>query len=201
MVYRWHVEVDEEKCDGCGRCITACPEGVLAIIDGKARVVNESACDGVGACLSVCPHDAIKVERVEVAEVSCPHCAPAIKTALANWPIQLGLIMPGAPFLKGAKLLICADCVPPLYRDFHPTIAADKVVIIMCPILDDVGAHRDKLTRIFREDKPESVAVAHVGIPCCQKLLAIVKGAMAKAGLLKKVEVFRVGVDGSLERR
>ena len=200
MSYRWRVEVDKEKCDGCGKCISACPEGVLALIDGKARVVNESACDGVGACLKVCPHNAIKVERVEVAEVSCPHCAPTLKTTLANWPIQLGLILPGASFLKGANLLVCADCVAPLCQNFHSEIAKDRVVVMLCPILDDAGAHKDKLIRIFREDRPASVAVAHVGIPCCEKLLALVREAMAKAGLLKKVVVFRVGVDDGLEK-
>ena len=59
------IKIDEEKCDGCGLCIPACPEGALQIIDGKARLVKESFCDGLGACLGDCPRGALSVEEVE----------------------------------------------------------------------------------------------------------------------------------------
>ncbi len=59
------IEIDEEKCNGCGECIPACPEGALQIIDGKARLVNEAYCDGLGACIGECPNDAISIEERE----------------------------------------------------------------------------------------------------------------------------------------
>ncbi len=59
------IQVDEEKCDGCGACIPACPEGALQIVEGKARVVRESYCDGLGACLGDCPNGALQVLELE----------------------------------------------------------------------------------------------------------------------------------------
>lgn len=59
------IKINEEKCNGCGECIPACPEGALQIIDGKARLVNEAYCDGLGACIGECPNDAIKIEKRE----------------------------------------------------------------------------------------------------------------------------------------
>jgi Fe-S-cluster-containing hydrogenase component 2 len=55
------IEIDEEKCDGCGQCVPDCAEGALEIVDGKARVVAERLCDGLGACLGACPRDALKI--------------------------------------------------------------------------------------------------------------------------------------------
>jgi len=59
------VQIDEEKCNGCGECATACAEGAIAIIDGKARLISETYCDGLGACLGECPQDAITIEERE----------------------------------------------------------------------------------------------------------------------------------------
>ncbi|MCS7254516.1 MAG: 4Fe-4S binding protein [Armatimonadota bacterium] len=62
-VKRLIIRIDEEKCDGCGACIPACPEGALAIVDGKAKLVRESLCDGIGACIGMCPKGAITLEE------------------------------------------------------------------------------------------------------------------------------------------
>jgi len=61
MTTRKIVQIDEEKCNGCGLCIPNCAEGALKIIDGKARLVSDIFCDGLGACLGHCPQDAIQV--------------------------------------------------------------------------------------------------------------------------------------------
>ncbi|MGA2545962.1 MAG: 4Fe-4S binding protein [Rectinemataceae bacterium] len=65
MAAREIIEIDEDKCDGCGACAGGCHEGALRIIDGKARLVGESLCDGLGACIGKCPRGAIKVTRRE----------------------------------------------------------------------------------------------------------------------------------------
>ncbi len=67
MPVRNIVIIDEEKCTGCGECITSCAEGALEIVDGKAKLVSDVYCDGLGACLGVCPEDAITVEPREAA--------------------------------------------------------------------------------------------------------------------------------------
>ncbi|MCX6911316.1 MAG: 4Fe-4S binding protein [Verrucomicrobia bacterium] len=59
------IEIDEQKCDGCGDCIPACPEGAIQLIDGKARLISDLCCDGLGACLGHCPQGAITIEERE----------------------------------------------------------------------------------------------------------------------------------------
>ena len=68
MVMRKIIEIDEEKCNGCGQCVTSCDEGALAIVDGKAKVVNEVFCDGLGACIGDCPEDALRIIERDVPE-------------------------------------------------------------------------------------------------------------------------------------
>ena len=60
------IQIDEEKCDGCGLCVPSCAEGALQIVDGKARLIAEVYCDGLGACLGECPNDALKVIEREL---------------------------------------------------------------------------------------------------------------------------------------
>jgi NAD-dependent dihydropyrimidine dehydrogenase PreA subunit len=67
MALRDIIKIDQEKCDGCGQCVTACAEGAIQIINGKAQLVSEVYCDGLGACLGHCPQGAITIEKREAA--------------------------------------------------------------------------------------------------------------------------------------
>ena len=67
-VNRKIIQIDEEKCDGCGQCVPACAEGSLELVDGKVRVVSENLCDGLGACLGECPNGALKIIEREAEE-------------------------------------------------------------------------------------------------------------------------------------
>ena len=68
MVVRKIIRIDEDKCIGCGQCVTACAEGALEIINGKAKVVKDSICDGLGACIGECPEGALTIEERDVDE-------------------------------------------------------------------------------------------------------------------------------------
>ncbi len=68
MAIREVIEIDEKLCDGCGDCVTACAEGAIAIIDGKAKLISDVYCDGLGACLGHCPQGALKVIHREADE-------------------------------------------------------------------------------------------------------------------------------------
>lgn len=76
------VHIDEEKCNGCGACASACLEGAIAMIDGKARLIRDDYCDGLGACLPACPTDAITIEKREAmpfdAEAASAHIAESL---------------------------------------------------------------------------------------------------------------------------
>lgn len=68
MVVRKVIKIDEDRCNGCGQCVSACFEGALEIVDGKAKVIKDSFCDGLGACIGECPEGALKIEEREVEE-------------------------------------------------------------------------------------------------------------------------------------
>jgi NAD-dependent dihydropyrimidine dehydrogenase PreA subunit len=68
MAKRKIIEIDEDRCTGCGACVTKCAEGALQIIDGKARVVNDVFCDGLGACIGECPEGALRIVERDAPE-------------------------------------------------------------------------------------------------------------------------------------
>lgn len=117
-------------------------------------------------------------------------------TRLRNWPIQLTLIPPTAPYLKGADLLISADCVGSSHPDFHEDLVRGRVLIIACPKLDDADAYQEKLTAIFRHNSPKSVLVAHMTVPCCFGLVQLVKQAIADSGKTIPFAEVTIGLDG-----
>jgi len=88
------VNIDEEKCTGCGICVPSCAEGALQIIGGKARLVSEIYCDGLGACLGKCPEDAITVEEREAEdfdeEATERHLAQALEAELGKDTLACG---------------------------------------------------------------------------------------------------------------
>ncbi|MFZ1985055.1 MAG: 4Fe-4S binding protein [Desulfatitalea sp.] len=215
------IQIDEEKCNGCGQCVTGCAEGALAIVDGKAKVVSDSLCDGLGACIGECPEDALKiiereadafdeeaVERhLEVQAVQppktmacgCPSaqiqsfspCAqanrpgqqlPIQSSALSHWPVQIRLIPPNAPFLKGADLLVAADCVPVAFPAFHQEFLRGKTVMLGCPKFDDAQSYVEKFTAIFKTAGLKSITIVIMEVPCCGGLPRIVEKALQDAG-------------------
>ncbi len=68
MAKRKIVEIDEEKCNGCGLCVPSCAEGAIQIVEGKARLVSDVYCDGLGACLGECPQGAISIVEREAGQ-------------------------------------------------------------------------------------------------------------------------------------
>ena len=162
------VEIDEAKCNGCGLCANACHEGAIAIVDGKARLVKDDYCDGMGDCLPECPTGAIRIverdaaaydekavqeHKVAVAPPDSPFPVP--HSQLSQWPCQIRLVPATAPFFKGAKLLIAADCTAYAYAAFHRDFMRGKVTIVGCPKLDPVD-YLEKLTEIIRENAIKS---------------------------------------------
>jgi Pyruvate/2-oxoacid:ferredoxin oxidoreductase delta subunit len=233
MAKRNIVRIDEAKCTGCGQCVTACAEGAIAIIDGKARLVSETYCDGLGACLGTCPEDAITIEQRDAAEFDeaatekhlktkkkaaaasmacgCPGSlamslqakaggAPATgaPSQLAQWPVQLTLVSPAAPYFANANLLLVADCVPFAMGDFHGRFLAGRNLVVGCPKLDDAEFYVDKLADILKANTLSSLTVVHMQVPCCSGLTWIAKEAIEKAGVGIAFEDVTIGLQGDV---
>jgi hypothetical protein len=107
-------------------------------------------------------------------------------------------VPPHAPFLKGADLVICADCVPFAIPDFHLRYLAGRAVVVGCPKLDDLEHYFERLGAMLREAKPRRVTVVRMEVPCCRGITQAT--ASAAAGLGIPVEEHVVGVGGGIVR-
>ncbi|MCK4258273.1 MAG: 4Fe-4S binding protein [Halanaerobiales bacterium] len=67
MVMRKIIHIDQDLCNGCGKCVSPCAEGAIQIVNGKAQVISDELCDGAGFCLGICPTGAMKIEEKEAA--------------------------------------------------------------------------------------------------------------------------------------
>ena len=242
MALRNIIRIDEDKCDGCGLCVTACAEGAIRIIDGKARLISETYCDGLGACLSDCPRGAITIEQRDAR----PYSEAAVQLHLANrnalrpdTPQQPFAGCPGsrmqdaqtlrfhfgvdkrrtsriptfplagatnagsphAPFLKGADLVICADCVPFAVPDFHNRYLTNRSVVVGCPKLDNLSLYHEKIERILTTAEPSRVTVLIMEVPCCGGLAHAVAMARNELAPNLPMEIHTIGIKGDIEKQ
>ena len=205
------ITIDEEKCNGCGLCAAACHEGAIGMVDGKAKLLREDYCDGLGDCLPACPVNAITftqreapaydAEAVKQAQLAKKAAAGEVflpaPSRLENWPVQIKLVPPSAPYLDGADLLIAADCTAFAYGNFHNRFMRNKVTLVGCPKLDGVN-YADKLTQIFAGNNIRSVTVVRMQVPCCGGLPFAVKTAIEASGREIPLEVVVISPSGEI---
>lgn len=268
------IEINEQKCNGCGLCIPNCPEGALQIIDGKARLISDLFCDGLGVCIGHCPEGAIAVlereaepyderrvmeniarqgENTIIAHLKhlkdhgeekflsealgylkekgisvkeknekpkpvfqgCPGSReidrrPQIagntdadqgpqESQLRQWPIQLALLNPNAPYFKNSDLVITADCVPFAYAGFHQDILKGKALVMFCPKLDaSMENYVEKLAMIFQNQGIKSITLVHMEVPCCFGIKAVTEKALKQAGLTIPMVEKVITIEGEL---
>ena len=119
-------------------------------------------------------------------------------SVLSQWPVQLSLVSPSAPYLRGANLLVTADCVPFAYGGFHQRFLRGHAIVVGCPKLDDAQAYQDKLAEIIRLNHLSSLTVLHMEVPCCFGLGRIVAAAIQKAGSDLQVKDVTITIDGQV---
>ena len=221
------IKIDKQKCNGCGACATACHEGAIDMIDGKAELVREDFCDGLGDCLPACPTGAISFEEREApaydeqavarakatkaGTCACPGSASrsirresstplqriSMGSQLAQWPCQIKLVPVNAPYFDGANLLIAADCTAYAYAGFHADFMKNHITLIGCPKLDAVD-YTEKLTAIIAGNNVKSVKVVRMEVPCCGGIESAVKRALQASGKFIPWQVITITTDGRI---
>lgn len=190
------IQIDEEKCNGCGACAAACHESAIGMVDGKAKLLRDDYCDGLGDCLPACPTGAITfVER----EAAAYDEAAVIRNqrSLQQWPVQIKLVPTSAPYFDGAKLLIAADCTAYAYASFHEDFKNEKIVLVGCPKLDSVD-YSEKLEEIIRSNNITEVTIVRMEVPCCGSLEMAAKRALQNSGKFIPWQVATISVDGKI---
>lgn len=143
-----------------------------------------------------CPGSMARViEREETAPISGEKAV----SELRQWPVQLHLVPPTAPYFQEADILVCADCVAFAMGSTHQDLLKGRALAIACPKLDDTTAYVDKLAHIFSANSIKSVTVAIMEVPCCRGLDIMVREALQKCGKEIPFESIIVGING--ERR
>lgn len=268
------IEIDEEKCNGCGACAEACHEGAIGMVNGKAKLLRDDYCDGLGDCLPACPTGAISFVEREAAEYDeaavianklkkegtaqtrggCPGSAAidlrrgedsddrtgrrdlagegsggedklpcgcsgthskrlnpgaggadercespdsAPRSMLGQWPVQIKLAPPRAPYFEGAHLLVSADCAAYAYGNFHREFIRNRITLIGCPKLDMVD-YGEKLTEILKCNNIKSLSVVRMEVPCCGGIEAAAVKALRDSGKLIPWRVVTISTDGRI---
>ncbi len=190
------IQINEEKCNGCGACAATCHESAIGMVDGKAKLLRDDYCDGLGDCLPACPTGAITfVER----EAAAYDEAAVIKNQrpLQQWPVQIKLVPTSAPYFDGAKILIAADCTAYAYANFHEDFMKGKIVLVGCPKLDSID-YSEKLEEIIRSNNITEVTIVRMEVPCCGGLEMAVKKALQNSGKFIPWQVATISVDGKI---
>ncbi len=271
MATRKIITIDEDKCNGCGNCITGCAEGALQLVDGKAKLVKEQFCDGFGDCIGHCPTGALAIVeraaddfdseatrrnlletqgieavrrmdeanaahdrgehppvpamppapaahpphsggcpgmRMRMPDLSRKAAAPApaaignlpgkmMPSALEQWPVQLALVQPGAPFFSHKEIAILSTCSPIASADVHWRFMLGRSVVVACPKLDRTETYAAKLGEILKDSSIPKALIVRMEVPCCGGLTRIVREAHHLSGRKDlAIEEVTVGLDG-----
>lgn len=220
--------VKDFYCDGLGACLDVCPVDALKIIEkdvaeydpqkthehvknlrGSEKAEKVHGADKIKdekkeehpPIMHGCPGSLIKDFRQNISSDDQLANQPGIniKSELRQWPIQMRLLTPTAPYFKNADLVIAADCTPFAYPNFHQKFLKEKILIIFCPKLDeDQDEYMEKLVEIFKTQNIKSITIVHMEVPCCGGVGYLVEQALKKSGQNILVKDYTVSVAGKL---
>ncbi len=206
----------DDYCDGLGNCLPACPTGAISFEEREALPYNEEEVKKnmmkqkeeekkpeeirkPSIAMHGCPGSRMMKLNHNTSQVSIEpeHVREESKTSmLSQWPVQIQLVPPNAPYFHHADLLIAADCTAYAYRDVH-SFMKNKITLIGCPKLDDVD-YSVKLTQILTLNDIKSVTILRMEVPCCGGIVNAVKTAFTKSGKMIPWRVVTIGTDGTI---
>jgi ferredoxin len=209
-------------CDGLGACLGECPMGALEIVEREADEFDEEAVEELlaqkkeekpaqaapafsGGCpsarLQAFGSPAPATAAGTQTNLSGTDAADLTQSALSHWPVQIMLVPPTAPFLKGADLLVLADCVPVAFPTVHRDFIKGKAVMMGCPKLDNAQFYIEKFAQICKESGVKSITAVVMEVPCCGGLPMIVKKGMEMAGVKIPMEEVVISTRGQILQR
>ena len=202
-------------CDGLGACLGECPQDALKITEREADEFDEEAVEEFlaekktresadtkimpmvsGGCPSA------QMQSFKTAAAGAASDSQDTESALSHWPVQIMLVPPTAPFLKGADLLVLADCVPVAFPTLHQDFLQGKAVMMGCPKFDDAQHYIEKFAQICKVSGIKSITSVVMEVPCCSALPMIVKKGMELSGAPIPMEEVVISTRGKvIDRR
>lgn len=205
----------DDYCDGLGDCLPVCPTGAISFEEREALPYNEEEVkrnmamkaksqesnvtsqvdtDFAGGCpgsrmMNIQQKDTNSAKNVGAVKEERP-------SMLRQWPVQIQLVPPNAPYFENADILIAADCTAYAYSDVH-SFMKNKITLIGCPKLDDVD-YSEKLTQILALNEIKSVTILRMEVPCCGGIVHALKTAFAQSGKMIPWRVVTIGTDGTI---
>lgn len=207
--------VSDVYCDGLGACLGHCPQDAIEVIEREAVEFDEQAveeflaeekvkenkqsnqskgCSGGSQQHGGCPGSRTMQFKDEVERDS----EVKVASKLRQWPVQMELVPPNAPYLKEADLLITADCVPIAYGNYHNDYLKGRSVVMGCPKLDDLQLYIDRLTEMIKLNNFKSITVLRMEVPCCGGMAYAAQTARDNAGAEVKINVVTIGIQGDV---
>jgi ferredoxin len=163
----------------------------MAIPDHKSK---EESCAHE---MHTCPGSAAMTIDRSLPEEDTHKSGVKIESELRQWPVQLMLLNPQAPYFDNADLLISADCVPFAYGDFHRDFLQGKIAIMFCPKLDPhIDEYIEKMTAILSNHEIKSITIAKMEVPCCGGVNYVVDQALQKSGKKIPVKDYTINIKG-----
>lgn len=193
----------DDYCDALGDCLPSCPTGAISFTEREAAAYDQQAVEENKAKKAAplpcgCPGTQAKViARRQSFPASEPVQSCETPSQLSQWPVQIRLVPVTAPYFKGAKLLIAADCTAYARADFHERFIKGHVTLVGCPKLDDVD-YSEKLTEILKNNDIKSVTVVRMEVPCCGGIENAVKTALQRSGKMIPWQVVTISTDGEI---
>jgi NAD-dependent dihydropyrimidine dehydrogenase PreA subunit len=171
----------------------------LAIPDHKTMELSPKPAEHRKPDFASCPGSAAR-SIVRGTRTGPPQPSGTTSSELRQWPIQLKLLNPAAPYIENADLLVSADCAPFTYAGFHQDILRGKILIIFCPKLDtDIEGYITKLAEILALHAIKSITVVHMEVPCCSGVRYVVDQALERSGKRIPVKDYTITISGEIE--
>jgi len=206
--------ISDEYCDGLGDCLPQCPTDAIRIVEREATSYDLAAVE-----MKKNQNDK-KEDKKKDLPCGCPgtmeksikrnansnvlqgstkirtEVEVSVTSQLNQWPVQLKLVNSKAGFLKGADILIAADCTAYAYGNFHNEFIKGRITLIGCPKLDDNEYYKQKIAEILENNDIKSITVVRMEVPCCGGIVSCVKDAMLSAKIIVPYKEVIIGTNG-----